>query len=85
MTASAKGSGRKAHPCRREQTFRVAVDAVLVILIAEHLRQQILTFLLDLLGTLLLVTGRHSRVWQRLREGIGNHARQRHPGVASQR
>lgn len=69
---------------RETQTFRVAVDAVLVVLVAQHLRQQILTLLLDLLGALLLVTGRHSR-WERPREGIGDHARPRHPGVASPR
>ena len=45
----------------KKQTFRVAVDTILIILVAKHLRQQILTFLLDLLGTLIFVTGRHSR------------------------
>lgn len=43
------------------RTFGVAVDAIFIVLVAEHLRQQVLTFLLDLLGALLLVTGRHPR------------------------
>lgn len=55
---------------RVQQTFRVTVHAILVILVTEHLRQQVLTFFLNLLGTLLLQTRRHFRGES---SGLGGH------------
>lgn len=43
----------------RIRTFGIAVDTVLVVLIAEHLRQKILALVLYLFGAFLLKAGRH--------------------------
>lgn len=54
---------RKAPPAAPPLTFRITVDAVFVVLIAQHLGQQGQTFVLNELGAFRLFAGaRHGSV-----------------------